>query len=280
MNKKILVPTDFSTNAESALNYATQLAQKNKLALHIFHAYSALSVPFDNESLNDSPYFKADILMQNLSQALQSKYPNLELSTQCSRELLTEVLPKIAAEGNYQVLIMGTQGASANKNRLIGSNTYALTQLSPIPVLAIPIGHDDIRLTNVGLLSNFKEEELEVLQQFSQSFGHDFRLKLMHVELDPESQENAADKLALWKYRIQKQNPIQEVAIEIASIQRDVKELDSIPEVINEMIVDENIDILLVTKTRRSFFQRLFTRSVSKTIALRLLVPTFFSKIN
>jgi len=69
------------------------------------------------------------------------------------------------------------------------------------------------------------------------------------------------------------------VDIEINSIQKRIKELDSIPEVINEMILEEEVDILLVTKTRKSFFNRIFNRSVSKAIALNLIVPTFFAKV-
>ncbi|ULT26558.1 hypothetical protein KUH03_06795 [Sphingobacterium sp. E70] len=43
------------------------------------------------------------------------------------------------------------------------------------------------------------------------------------------------------------------IAIEVDSIQGDIEDLDTVPEVINEMIHTEKIKILLVTRSRKSF---------------------------
>jgi len=52
----------------------------------------------------------------------------------------------------------------------------------------------------------------------------------------------------------------------------------TVPEVINTLVFQQGIEGLIITKTRRSFFRRLFEKSISKTLSNQLIVPTFFDK--
>lgn len=102
------------------------------------------------------------------------------------------------------------------------------------------------------------------------------KVQIIHVHYHPDSEADIEDKLEIWKYQIKKHTEITDVDIEVDSIQTDVEELDTIPEVINEIIKDEQIDVVLITKTRKSFFERLFKNLLQNKLFIILLFLHFF----
>ncbi|MDR6735700.1 MULTISPECIES: universal stress protein [unclassified Sphingobacterium] len=281
MKKNILLPVDFSAHAINAVNYAVNLSLEKGYALHLYHNYTSASAVFEEEnSPNDanSPIFKADILIKDLAESIKLQHPTLQISTQCERGMITETLPELATPDQFDFLVMGTKGITNEDSKLIGSTTYVISKKAKIPVLAIPNEAYYTPIDTVGLLSNFKEEEIHTVKDFVNIIGKDFELKLMHVHYDHSSENRIEDKLEVWKYKIKKHIGVTNIAIEVDSIQGDIEDLDTVPEVINEMIHNEKIKILLVTRSRKSFFERVFSRSVAKALFSHPLIPIFFTK--
>ncbi|MDM1295146.1 universal stress protein [Sphingobacterium sp. N143] len=281
MKKSILLPVDFSAHSNNAVHYAADLATQQGYTIHLYHNYTSASAVFEEEVSSDEqqiPIFKADILIKNLAEDIKSAHPNLEVSTQCERGMITETLPELATPDRFDFVIMGTKGITNDDSQLIGSTTYVISKKAKVPVLAIPSEAAFSAIDRVGLLSNFKEEEVQTVQDFVNIMGKDFELKLMHVHYDHSSENRVEDKLEVWKYKIKKYIGVTNIAIEVDSIQGDIEDLDTVPEVINEMIHEEKIKILLVTRSRKTFFERVFTRSVAKALFSHPLVPIFFTK--
>ncbi|MDH5827719.1 universal stress protein [Sphingobacterium sp. SG20118] len=279
MSSKILVPIDFSENANTAIQFAIDLAIKRGFSIHLYHNYTVSSSSFDdgNEQIPEE-YFKADVLMSSLIDKLRADYPTLTFSSKCERGIITESLLKETKNETYLAIIMGTKGKTDDTSAIMGSTTYAVSQKSNIPVIAIPFNYRTKNIQKIGLLSNFKYEELDTLNEYIKIFGTNVEVEIIHVHYHAESEADIEEKLEIWKYQIKKHTEITEVDIEVGSIKTDVEELDTIPEVINNMIREEEIDVVLITKTRRSFFERLFKKSVSKQIIHHPIIPTFFSK--
>lgn len=279
MSNKILVPIDFSDNAHSAVQFAIDVAKKRGFDIHLYHNYTVSSSTFDDENSDSSDEnFKADVLMSDLIDKLKTSNPSINFTSKCERGIITESLLKETKNPGYAAVVMGTKGKTDDTSVIVGSTTYAVSQKSNIPVIAIPFNYQPKDINKIGLLSNFKYAELDTLNEFIKVFGSDFKVQIIHVHYHPESEADIANKLEIWKYQIKKHTEITDVDIEVDSIQTDVEELDTIPEVINEIIKDEKIDVVLITKTRRSFFERLFKKSVAKQIIHHPIIPTFFSK--
>lgn len=279
MSNKILVPIDFSENANSAVQFAIDLAKKRGFDIHLYHNYTVSSSTFDDANSDGSEEnFKADILMADLIEKLKANNPTIVFTSKCERGIITESLLKETKNTTYSAIIMGTKGKTDDTSVIVGSTTYAVSQKSNIPVIAIPFNYQTKDIKKIGLLSNFKYAELDTLNEYIKIFGSDFEVKIIHVHYHTESEADIEDKLAIWKYQIKKHTEIKEVDIEVDSIKTDVEELDTIPEVINDIIKDEQIDVVLITKTRKSFFERLFKKSVAKQIIHHPIIPTFFSK--
>lgn len=275
MTKTILVPTDFSENAFFASQYACKLAVKNKLAIALFHCYTTTSTAFHEEG-DTSSVIKADLLILEWKEKLLREFPTIAIGTSCVAGLLTEAVPRMTQEGHYAFVVMGTTGAGKGKSVIWGSNTSGIVSKSSIPVLAIPDGYEKFQLHKVAMLTNFKSEELETLSNYVHVISTITQLDLIHVSRDPDDKNKVDHSLQSWSFNIREINGIEAVHTISRSLDEKDETMDTIPEAIQHIITENDYDVILVTKTRKSFFERLFRPSVSKQIALHLNRPAFF----
>ena len=280
--KKLLVPTDFSDNAFLAATYAATICKKQNYSLHLVHYYTATSSGFEENDINaltaDPGLLKADLTIKEWTHKLQSEFPGIDISYHNERGLLQEALSKEAKKEGYLAIVMGTTGATGAKNIFWGSNTAIITMRSPIPVIAVPNKPFHTDINKVGLLTNLKQEELITLQEFLHTIKGDIDLALIHAHKEEESLTSIQEKLELWLVNIEPFNAVRNVNYLTAPIVKDDKNLDTVPEVISKIISDNAIDLILITKSRKTFFERLFTTSVSKAMTLDLQKPAFFGK--
>lgn len=267
MRKKILVPTDFSANALSAARYAGRIAQQNNYDLHLFHCYTTSTVD------------TADEHMQALKTVLLQEFPTLQIDTECVSRLLIDVLPDYAVAPKFALIVMGTTGAGKGKSVIWGSNTALITSKAKVPVIAIPTATEAFSTEKVAILTNFKAEEIETLNNYINDVSPIKHLDIIHIYKDTKQSAKIQQELEDWTFNIKQLSGIEAISIIAKPIEHDNEELDTIPEMINHIITTNNYDSILVTKTRKSFFERLMNTSVSRHITLTLQKPTFFDNI-
>lgn len=280
--KKILVPTDFSDNALLAAKYAADLCAKQGYALHILHYYTVSSAGFNDKDLvaesTNPDILKADLTILQWVEQIKKEYPTVSISHENCRGLISEKLIRKAREDGYLAIVMGTTGTSAKKNVFWGSNTALVIAKASIPVIAVPSTHLPKEVKKVGLLTNFKEEELATLREFISIYHESISLHLIHVHKENEDSQAIQRKMDSWIFNINEFQQVQHTYVLTAPIAKEDKSMDSIPEVIKHLIEENNLNMILVSKSRKTFFQRLFSNSVSKAMALNLKEPAFFGK--
>jgi nucleotide-binding universal stress UspA family protein len=137
--KTILVPTDFSSNANNALKYANDFAKAINNKIVLLHSYPPLVGKY-----NIIPGVVAeDIAIQKKSsekklEKVSSKYIKVPSSRLVKAGDPIEEIIDAAQKSKSQLIIMGTHGASGLKRILFGSNTSDVISKSNIPVLAVP----------------------------------------------------------------------------------------------------------------------------------------------
>lgn len=275
MRKTILVPTDFSANALHAAQYACQIAKQNDYDIELFHCYTS-STAIDEEN---STELKADVLIKELKEQLLKYHPTLNIKTKCVSRLLTDVFPEYAVGPEFALVVMGTTGAGEGKPIIWGSNTSFISSKTKIPVIAIPPGTEKFASENIAILTNFKSEEIETLNNYIHYVSPIKNLDIIHIYKDNKKTKDIEQQLQDWSFNIKQLSAIEQVNIIAQPIQHDNEEMDSIPEVINHIVGTQSYDIILVTKTRKTFFERILSTSVSKQITLNLQKPTFFDNI-
>lgn len=156
--KKILVPTDFSKEAQLALNLGSQFAKKFQMELILLHV---LEVPYGSYSVMGEVGVAASYTYENLYETQLIKKTS---------ERLQQLIQDLASEGvaaNYKLVygipyshiqetitsqsvdlvIMGSKGASGLAEILIGSNTERVIRNASCPVITVkgPVRLDRIK---------------------------------------------------------------------------------------------------------------------------------------
>ncbi len=280
MRSALLVPTDFSENAWVAAQYAAHLATKYNWDIHLLHTYhaftSAFAGPQFNEEMTEHASNKATDGMDGVAARLAEAFPNLLITSASIQGMLGDILPDIAQNEHIKFVVMGTKGATGLKHVILGSNTFEIIQKSPVGVLAIPETYTNFRLKKVGLLSNFKETEIELLQAFTNRTTTALEVVLLHVtEPDKPVDERDVD---YWTTDIQQRSGIEKISYRTDSTLKGLDGSETIPQRIAYMVQEEDIDLLLVSYNRKGFFKQLFAKSLAKTIAHNLPVPAFFHR--
>lgn len=280
MNNAILVPTDFSNNALAATKYAAFIATKFNCDLHLLHVYTtytrAMAGPDFNEQLETHAAERAEENMKLLQDQVEYIYPQVHITSACVRGNLTSEVLKLIKTDAVRFVVMGTKGISGLKNVTIGSNTFDLIQQSPIGILAVPEAYDNPKMERIGMLTNFKESESALLNAFIDRTTAAIEMCLLHVS-EPRKAPSDVD-IEFWTKVISKRSKVEQVYFKWDEMVKRLDNTESVPNSIEKLIKQNDIDVLLVSYNRKSFFRQIFSKSLTKAIANNLSVPAYFKR--
>ncbi|MCF8274162.1 MAG: universal stress protein [Flavobacteriaceae bacterium] len=159
--KKILIPTDFSEQAENALKVAAQLAKKQKAEIYLLHTLELPLQKIDplstNQNLPEAMYFM-QLAHKHFEGLLEKNY----LEGLNVHEIVEFYEPfrgvyQVCKKHDIDLIVMGSSGTNSFKEMLIGSNTEKVVRTSEIPVLVVKKEHPVFKVNNFVFASNFKD---------------------------------------------------------------------------------------------------------------------------
>ena len=143
---KILVPTDFSEQADNALRVASQLAKKYDAEIYLLHL---LELPLNQvdamNSHSDLPeaVFFMKLANKRFKEVLSKDYlEGVTVHETIEFHQAFEGIMETCKSKNIDLIVMGSHGVSGLKEMFIGSNTEKVVRSSEIPVLVIKNKHD------------------------------------------------------------------------------------------------------------------------------------------
>lgn len=148
--KKILVPTDFSKIAQTAINVAADIAKRSGATLTLLHVIEEASSGAGSFSVAGQVDLEGDmedrlfmLKMIERAKKLMEKAatdPKLE-GIKVKRELRIgspfHGMTTIIAEQKVDLVVMGTSGQTALEEMVIGSNTEKVVRHAACPVLTV-----------------------------------------------------------------------------------------------------------------------------------------------
>ncbi len=211
MDKRILVPTDFSKNALNAIRYALDLYAKLDCEFYFLNVFrldsyttSTLILPEPGSAAYEAAKAESKKGFVKLLDMLELHPDNPKHSyyTISSFNFLSEALKQTIAEKDIDLLVMGTQGATGTKGVIFGSNTVlAMEKIRECPVLAVP---EDVRFSAPSEIVfptdfklAFKRKELSYLIEIAKM--HEAAIRILYVSKKDaltELQENNKHLLA------------------------------------------------------------------------------------
>lgn len=281
---KILIPVDFSEDSLTAIQYACQLISQNERRqevdlIHVFTHHSNSYVNRQAYPIEDPQVKISEKDMERLLTNLHREYPDVKFNSIFKEGNLFEEISKVTAGFDYDVVIMGTKGSSGLEAIFLGSNTYDVILNTKTPVLGIPQNTKRLKKDRVGLLCNFKEGEIEVLQHAVKLIGNDFELVLIYVNKDDRRISDIDAQFRSWIEEIIDRTGIQNISYTIKPQVLYNRAAENVSHAISNVLIDEQIDFLLITRSRKSIFRRLVEENIVRKMAYNMSIPTLFAPV-
>lgn len=197
---KVLIPTDFSVQAEYAYLMVKKLEEKIPVEIHFIHV---LNVP-DTVTMDKQGDIQTcgDISVEYVvSQKTIADRKLNDLKTLYGSDIithlelgkLTEKIVAYSQENKFDLIVMGTKGAWGLKEKLSGSETQIIARQSMIPLLSLMCERSDLIIQNILLVHDFshpKNENLALLHKLIKAFNT--KVHLLQISKDTSESKKSA----------------------------------------------------------------------------------------
>jgi nucleotide-binding universal stress UspA family protein len=259
--KKFLVPTDFSDNANNAILYATELAALMEASITLVNNYRVYST--SGMFISVESYLKKDAARQMLEtyEVVEQKLGKGRVESKIIRGDTIPVISEMANKKDYDLIVMGTQGASGLEEIFTGTTTNGVLKKSQKPVLAIPQGFPFSSIQNIVLAVDQKglsvSKVLSPLVKIAQKA--DAHVRIFHKDLG-EDDKGIDPSVEMYLEAVEH------------SFHYDLDD-DRLNESINQFVQDYKADMLAMVRRRRSFMEEVFHVSATTKEAFNSSVP-------
>lgn len=210
--KTILVPTDFSTYAQRALDVAYQIALQAKAEICLLNICQMndytdplLGTGLTPNAINEYTQQVKKTVQDAMDNIIaQEKYARVIIRPVVEFGSLSSQINTTAERVGATLIVMGTKGATGLNELLLGSNTERIIRTARYPLLAVPFTEKEtpFSLKNVVLPTTLQPNQHKTMHELVrwQAF-YDFKVHLLYINNPQNFQEDAntakiADKLA------------------------------------------------------------------------------------
>ncbi|HTN07449.1 universal stress protein [Agriterribacter sp.] len=273
--KKILVPTDFSSCAANALNFAVQTAKFYPIEINLLHVVDRTDSLYGERV--DIAQEKHSTILEEVQKRLDqvktsiAETESVEIRTFLREGAVDENILELSKEKNIELIVMGTFGINGLKDSIWGSKTAGLTGKAKIPVLVIPYEYNWKVPAKILLATSFFEEDRHVLEHII-GLRNAFKATLHAVIFTDEDTADAAlflehgMNMADYERKLKKQLNTESI---ITSHLFGHKFEDAL----QDYIKNNDIDILAMITYQRSLWDRVFRPSVTRRMSYHTTIP-------
>ncbi|WP_108801966.1 universal stress protein [Aquimarina sp. Aq107] len=273
--KRILVPTDFSNNAYSALFYATRLFQNQPCQFYILNTFE-VNTPLLTGRIDTS---KGDDLYQELStkssDSLATTFHSIVRDSEDFKHTfetisiskgLTETINKTIKNKDIDLVVMGTKGVTNTTTLFMGSNTVkVIQQIKKCPVLIVPNEFDFQKPLDIAFPTDFKrfylEKEIRPLLGIVSLFNSN--LRIFHI-----NEENKLDDIQEYNYNMLKKH-----LINFTHSIHWISKTGQKTTLINDFIDEFDINLVIMINYKHSLIENITHEPVIKKIGFHPSVP-------
>ncbi len=275
--KRILVPIDFSTEAESAARVAASIARKTGSEIYLIHMLELPVTTIDPAEMNTISSEPQIIYFMKLAHKkfeTFKKLPFLKGLTVVESIQFQHAFSGIISESeknNIDLIVMGSQGASGLQEMFIGSNTEKVVRRSKVPVLVIKQGVEDFVVNDIIFASDFNSESKSTFQRvinFTDLFEAKIHLLYINTIHNFNTTKNIESRIARFMEDFDFSNYTKNIYNDI-----------SIEKGILSFARDIDADLIALNTHGRSGLSQLFNGSVGQELANHALRPVVTFKI-
>ncbi|PVW15874.1 universal stress protein [Marixanthomonas spongiae] len=273
--KKIVVPTDFSSNAYAALRYVVKLFGDEEVHFYLLHSFadsvSALTSRVDigkSEKIIDTLYDEAnkdgDTLIKRIDGETSNHSHKFEfIVTSMS---LVRATNKLIVKHGINMVVMGSKGRTAAEDILLGSNTIqVIKKIKNAPLLVVPREINYTIPAEIAFATDYTDTfpTAGIGPVLDLAKTYQATVHLVHV-----GEKEMLD--AQQKYHLKRIKK----ALEDCTVKNHwVPKQNSIAKSIEQFVVDERMDVLVMVYRRYNAIARMFREAIVKKIGKSTAVP-------
>ncbi|MCA0932689.1 universal stress protein [Lutimonas saemankumensis] len=269
--KRILVPVDFSKEAESAAKVAASIARKTDSEIFLVHMLELPVTTIDPAEMNTISSEPQIIYFMKLAHEKFEKFKQLPffkglrvVETIQFQHAFSGIISE-SEKNKIDLIVMGSQGASGLQEMFIGSNTEKVVRRSKVPVLVIKEGVDKFEVNDMIFASDFNKESKSTFQsvvEFAELFGAKIHLLYINTIHNFNTTKNIESKMAHFMEDFDFDNFSTKIYNDI-----------SIEKGILSYARDIDADLIALNTHGRSGLSRLFNGSIGQELANHALRP-------
>jgi nucleotide-binding universal stress UspA family protein len=265
---KILVPTDLSDNARNALHFAKSYAKNQDASITLLYAYYAV-YDFAAQAAEIISAIERDA-KSALKKEIKDSGEDIPIDYKIVQGTISTAINATVLAGDYDMIIMGTQGASGIKKALIGSNTATVIKECEVPVIAVPAQATFTGVENITVTVELDNEDEKLFKKFMQlTESWNLPYTVLHIENKHDFNKDISFKGL--KDFLSETYP--DCEFEFVKVQAEEFEAGT-----KKYLADQPNTLLVMLSKNKTFFEFLFNKSQSVKFAYHTHVPLLIVK--
>ncbi|MCS5489671.1 universal stress protein [Algoriphagus limi] len=280
---KVLVPYDFSEEAQNALDFTTALASRlDNVQIEVLHV---LEVPSNTgfgtmgggemmPEIENQIFFvelaeRRKQQMEELAESHRGK--NYSLKTKIELGNAFKGITKSILNENPDLVVMGSKGSSGLEEVLIGSNTEKIVRTAKCPVVTIKTAVNPKDLKKIVFASDFRQNSAEIaarLKRLQHLFDAEVYLVIINT---PSNFEETRESLSRIK-RFVKEFDLKNVKAEIYNSTSEESGIIQFAE-------DIDADLIAMATNGRTGFLHLITGSIAEDVVNHAKRPVWTLRV-
>jgi nucleotide-binding universal stress UspA family protein len=255
---KILITTDFSENSLNAAKFAISMFGVKDVHYSLVNTYTEpRAVTTVVVSLNDFLRKESIEGVTKQKELLLSLFDGLKIESHTYYGAPANTIKNLSQEMEVDYVVMGTKGASSVENFLIGSNTLEVIKEVNVPIVMIPLNCEYNGMSKLAIASDLHKLNhshlIDPLVRIAKQ--HDSEICVLNVHTNETNYNEAIEGFELH-------NQLEDVNHSFHS------EINpNVVEGIENFVYTKKVDLLAIVARRHTFFERIFTRSVTKELS-------------
>jgi len=269
--KTILIPTDFSTTSENAIDFAVAFAKKENAVIILLHAYhvtypvSDFSGEIVAQEISETKQIAEEKLQQLCLKIMQTD--KVKCERVCKEGLATDMILEASRKMHPDFIVMGTKGASGIKEVLLGSNTAKVIERAQHPVIAVPEGALFHGIRQITYATNYYVSDIDAIRKLSE-IAEPFKavINILHISDGEYIPESENELLKQFVSKVSKKVDYKNFSYQLIFGQ-------NVEEELNNYLRNNSTDLLSMSTLHRNLVDKIFGKSITKKLAYHTNVP-------
>ncbi|MBM1106586.1 universal stress protein [Aurantibacter crassamenti] len=194
MDKRILLPTDFSKNALNAIRYALELYKNVRCEFYFLNVFKTNDhyldkrlVPEPGERFYEAAKLNSNTSMNKLMEVLRFQPENNKhiFHAICTFNSLLVAVEDVLRAKDIDVIVMGTKGITDDSKAILGTNTVGVMEkITQCPTIAVPASFSFSPPEEIVFPTDYKTpfRRIELGPMLEIAKMHSSSIHVLHIE--------------------------------------------------------------------------------------------------